>query len=496
MLAGGCDSGSKNEEDSMKHRTWFSVLFWLAAGAGLSAQTLTTLHGFTGTDGAVPYTGLILVGNTLYGTATMGGSSGNGTVFSVNTDGKNFTVLHDFMNSPEDGAAPWGGLVLGGNTLYGTTMDGGTSGNGTVFSINTDGSGFTILHSFSATTETNYIPGNEGYPLYINTDGTVPHGDLILESNKLIGNAFSGGSGGYGTIFTINTDGTGFTNLHNFMDGSDGANPMGGVILAGNSLFGATEGVSYEGGSNSVVFAMNTDGTSFTVLHHFTPTPDGTNLDGVGVESKLLLAGNTLYGTADGAGAWESGTVFAVNSDGTGFAVLHTFSTAVPEFETNGDGAFPGCTLIIAGNTLYGTAPAGGSSGCGTLFSVNTDGTGFTNLYTMTGGTDGAGPYGGLLLTNHTLYGTATEGGTTYNGTVFAFTLPPPTLKIFSAGNQNILSWPASADDYVLQTTTNLSTPNWLAVSNAMPVTNFAPDIAVAVSNNLSTAYFRLQSSQ
>src|SRR6266568_5655837 len=93
------------------------VLPVLIAGLGLmmqagrvTAQTFTTLHSFTAlncvelaltaycpnSDGAGPNARLILSGNTLYGTANGGGSSGNGTVFALNTDGTEFTTLHAF----------------------------------------------------------------------------------------------------------------------------------------------------------------------------------------------------------------------------------------------------------------------------------------------------------------------------------------------------------------------------------------------------------------
>ena len=60
------------------------------------AQTFTTLHSFTGSDGANPEAGLIISSNTLFGTAASGGSSGNGTVFKVSTDGTGFTNLYSF----------------------------------------------------------------------------------------------------------------------------------------------------------------------------------------------------------------------------------------------------------------------------------------------------------------------------------------------------------------------------------------------------------------
>jgi uncharacterized repeat protein (TIGR03803 family) len=78
-------------------------------------------------DGAHPYGGLILSGNTLYGTATQGGNSGYGTVFAVNANGTGFTNLHSFIYV-SDGAYPEAGLILSGNTLYGTAFFGGSSG--------------------------------------------------------------------------------------------------------------------------------------------------------------------------------------------------------------------------------------------------------------------------------------------------------------------------------------------------------------------------------
>ena len=141
----------------------FGGLGLIPAGR-VSAQTFTTLYSFTAaldrsyynnSDGAYPSAGLIVSGNTLYGTAADGGSSGAGTVFAVNTDGTGFTSLHSFAPNPNggtnsDGANPAAGLILSGNILYGTAEYGGSSRNGTVFAVNTDGTGFTTLHSFTA----------------------------------------------------------------------------------------------------------------------------------------------------------------------------------------------------------------------------------------------------------------------------------------------------------------------------------------------------------
>src|SRR5207237_2510237 len=122
----------------------------------------------------------------------------------------------------------------------------------------------------------------------------------------------------------------------------------------------------------------------------FTATSDpypAINSDGNGPDGTLILSGKTLYGTASGGGSFGNGTVFAVNTDGTGFTTLHSFtatSTNSSGVYTNNDGANPYAGLILSGNTLYGTAQNGGSAGIGTVFAVKTDGTGFTTLYSFT----------------------------------------------------------------------------------------------------------------
>jgi formylglycine-generating enzyme required for sulfatase activity len=53
-------------------------------------------------------------------------------------------------------------------------------------------------------------------------------------------------------------------------------------------------------------------------------------------------------------------------------------------------------------------------------------------------------------------------------------------------GGQSVLYWPVSTTNYVLQTTTNLATPNWVTASNAVTVN------AVTVTNSAPAGYFRL----
>ena len=80
--------------------------------------------------------------HSVRGTTAYGGSSNSGSVFAVNTDGTGFDESSRvFTGYPCEGANPQAGLVLSGGTLYGTTLNGGSEGYGTVFAVNTDGHG-------------------------------------------------------------------------------------------------------------------------------------------------------------------------------------------------------------------------------------------------------------------------------------------------------------------------------------------------------------------
>ncbi|MFO1512588.1 MAG: choice-of-anchor tandem repeat GloVer-containing protein [Verrucomicrobiota bacterium] len=386
-------------------------LLALVAGIGLiqpcqvAAQSFKTLHSFsayvynpstghyTNNDGTGPQAGWVLSGNTLYGVADSGGSANNGTVFKLDTDGTGFTTLHhftgvnfnpainDYTNS--DGAYPDGTLALSGSTLYGTAYNGGGSNNGTVFKINVNGTGFATLHSFSVTAGS----------LATNLDGANPETGLAIAGNTLYGTTENGGSSGYGTVFSVSTSGTAFTNLHHFTGGNDGDTPAS-LIVAGDTLYGTSVGFHTGKGT---VFKLSTNGTGFAVLHSFAATnytmppggpgaePNYTNSDGIG-PTGLRLSGNTLYGTTYWGGANGNGTVFRINTDGTGFTNLHNFSASQTNsvgVYTNQEGTHPieFDGLVVASNALYGTANYGGSSGSGTIFTLNTDGSGFAVLH-------------------------------------------------------------------------------------------------------------------
>jgi len=315
--------------------------------------TYSSPYGATNLDGATPLAGLVLGEDTLYGSASQGGMWGKGTLFSLKTDGTDFTVLRHFAGS--DGKAPYGELFLANNVLYATTAGGGDFGKGAVFRLNTDGSDFALLKSFAV------------------SDGMLPLSGLTLSDGVLYGTTYQGGDWGYGTVFSLRTDGSGFTTLKHFA-GVDGASPRYNLIVSGAAIYGTTEGGIYQ--TKSLVYRLNTNGADYSILKTF-PEPDpvsGTNDDGYYVRSGLAAVGGTLFGTTSWGGQFGSGVVFALRMDGSGYTVLRHFSlttNSLGGYFTNPDGAEPLPSLAISGGTLYGTTQQGGSTGGGTLFSLN-----------------------------------------------------------------------------------------------------------------------------
>jgi uncharacterized repeat protein (TIGR03803 family) len=202
------------------------------------------LRSFTNTpDGATPRAGLVLNGATLYGTTEYGGTYGNGTVFKLNTNGTGYTVIYNFSNSP-DAQFPYAALIFSSNMLYGTASYGGSNNSGAVFKLGTNGAGYSVLHSFTGPTS----PAT-------NSDGAYPKAGLLLNGALLYGTTISGGSGSSGTLFQINTNGSGFLVVKNFTNAPAGANPQSGLLLNSNTLWGT----AHSGGSNN-------NGTVFSLL--------------------------------------------------------------------------------------------------------------------------------------------------------------------------------------------------------------------------------------
>lgn len=315
----------------------------------------TVLHAFSGSDGATPYGALVMDGaGNLYGTTSSGGASGLGTVFKIDANGME-TVLHNFTGNP-DGSNPYAGLVMDNSgNLYGTTENGGVSNLGTIFQIDRNGAE-TVLHSFA------------GQP----SDGADPKAGLTLDSDgNLYGTTFSGGSAGFGTAYQLDTTNAESV-LYNFTGQGDGGDPIGGLTLdSSGTLYGTTtmggssSGKRVLGGGPSgdrpygcckgIVYELA--GGEQTILYTFTGGNDGGT-----PSSTLVLSNGALYGTTVAGGPGHNGTAFSVTIANGTESVLHGFKGGT-------DGGSPGAGLLLnSAGVLYGTTQGGGHFQKGTVF--------------------------------------------------------------------------------------------------------------------------------
>jgi uncharacterized repeat protein (TIGR03803 family) len=436
--------------------------------------TFTTLHVFSTNDNSVVAGGgygtnsdgvnpasLVISGNAIFGTAVYGGLYGYGTVFRMDLDGSHFTNLFNFNQGSEDphtsrwtnntGSEPNPGLVLISNTLYGTTFYGGPVLAGSVFKINTDGSGFAILHEFNQ------------------VDGYTPYYGLVLHSNLLYGTTISAGTNGYGNIFTIDPVGGGISFLYSF---TSMVQPYGGLAFDTN---GAIYGFGRLGSSaKGMVYRWS---GVFSNLYTFTGT------DGYWPVSTPIISGNTIFGVSSFGGTNGSGNVFRINTDGSGFTNLYSFS---PNGGANTDGAdtYDYGGLALSGNTFYGTAAFSGSGGQGTVWQLKTDGSGFNVLHSFSY-SDGGNPEN-VVFTNGILYGVTYQGfyGASIGvGGIFSISFQLPSLSITNIANRAVVMW--NDPSFSLITSTNVY-GTYTNISGAQsPYTNILSG---------SQRFFRLQS--
>lgn len=356
-------------------------------------QTFQSIYSFPadGTQGTTPKATLT-VGpeGSLYGTASAGGSGNAGTAFKISTAGT-FSPLGSFVPA-DTGKAPVARLVnIGDGFLYGVTSEGtGTAGDplGTVFKLDpagglskvfaVPGSGTTPMrpHALvSGEPNTLHVLGNSpggiwrvpldggtATPVFTLTnsdDGIFPE-SLIRGTDGFLYGVTSGTSfvdttpGRQGTIFKIAPSGADFAKIHD-CDLATGVAPYGAMVQGPDGSF---YGTMSAGGQNSdgVIFRLQSNGSGYTVLHDINDHPTKADL--------LLASDGRLYGTSKSGGANLAGSIFRINPDGSGFQVIHTFNTA------NGAGPEAGLVQAADGN-LYGVTTVGGDHGKGTIFRID-----------------------------------------------------------------------------------------------------------------------------
>ncbi|HEY3762673.1 MAG TPA: choice-of-anchor tandem repeat GloVer-containing protein [Verrucomicrobiae bacterium] len=440
----------------------------------------------------------------------------------------NFTTLISFNGT--NGANPACNLVEGPNgNFYGTAPNGGAYSNGAVFEISSDGSFFTDLYSFTGGTNGSgpvgaLIPSANGLVFYgttfgggasncgtiyqisslkgaftqlgslSGTNGANPIVALALGTNGTLygaakyGGAFTNvtsGGGGYGTVFQISTSGGSLTNPVLFAD-TNGANPSALIMGSDGNFYGTTAWGGNVGSFKlgfGTVFRLGQDGT-FTDLHNLNGGSDG----GFPYANLLQASDGNFYGCTFNGGAYSGGDIFQVTPQGQ-FRNLYSFTGGL-------DGAFPYSALVQGSDgNLYGTTYSYGANGDGAIFQISTNGN-LTPLVNFTGTTGialGVNPEGSLVQgTDGNFYGTTYYGGTYNQGTVFQLSLPlPPVFTSVSAvGGTVTLIWSAVATQtYQLQCTTNLAQPNWTDLGSAVVATNGTMTATNSVGSDLQRFY-------
>ena len=213
--------------------------------------------------------------------------------------------------------------------------------------------------------------------------GGNPYSQLMQGSDGLLYGTTSsgGGSGASGTIFKMNLNGSGFTLLKSFDSSAAGQSPHAGLIEGVNGVLYGTASSGGSGGGGTV-FKMNGDGTGFTVLKSFDSATTGSYLNGGIIQG----ADGVLYGTAVSGGSYGHGTIFKLNTDGSGFTVLRNL-----ESDTTGRWSY---SRLLQGSdgALYGGTQYGGRYNCGTIFRLSPDGSNFSVIRHFNPYPDG-GPY-------------------------------------------------------------------------------------------------------
>jgi uncharacterized repeat protein (TIGR03803 family) len=392
-------------------------------------QTFTVIHAFTGgRDGGNPSASLTIDGaGNLYGTTYGGGGvigngcapSGCGVVFKMShhSAGWVLTPLYPFYGQT-DGAGPVAPVIFGPDgLLYGSTTNGGRGD--CIFNFIGCGVVFTVQPSATAchTALCGWIE-DPIYQFQSQTDGAEPTNNLAFDpAGHLYGTTYYGGTAscfgyGCGTVFQLTSSGPPWTKapVYNFTGQADGAFPTSGIVIDRlGVLYGTTEG----GGANNfgTVFRVTPSASGWTeaVIYNFQNGHDGASPSG----GLVIDTEGNLYGTTVTGGTGGGGTVFELSPSGAGWTFSLLSSLSGPE-----DGGPEGALALDGAGNLYGTTLKGGAHQCGNVFKLTQSGGQWTyrDLYDFTCGDDGGYPEAGVTLdASGNIYGTADGDGPNQN---------------------------------------------------------------------------------
>ena len=374
------------------------TVFEITHGSG----AITTLASFDGVNGKTPEGSVIIdAGGDLFGTTNVGGANGDGTAFEVANGANVVTTLASFNGT--DGSNPDTGLILdSAGDLFGTTTAGGAAGDGTVFEVVHGSNAITRLASFSG------------------ANGSNPSGSLAIDSSgNLYGATSAGGIDSDGVVFELPKGGGTISALASF-NGTNGQAPAGGVVIDGA---GNLYGVGFSGGANNVgdVFELVKGASTITALASF----NSTNGEYPHTSLTIDSTGN-LFGAASSGGADGDGDAFQVVKNSGAITVLSSFDFT--------DGALPEAGPILSSGNLFGTTDEGGADGVGAVYEVAQGSNAITAIASFSQAA--SGPAGGLTLdSSGNLFGTTGGGDSEDSGAVFEIASGSNTIDTLASFN-------------------------------------------------------------
>jgi|GEM_PF-1279956 len=373
-----------------RHPAWVALLVcwgvWVTGVLCAAAPAFRLVRSFGDADrnGTLPMSKLTIgADGRLYGVTFRGGRNNEGTLYVINKDGTGYRAVHHFGGS-DDGMHPSGALLSATDGwLYGTTTSSSAGDKGVVYRFD------------PATGVVEMVKRLEGPEVVLGRTGVIEGSDGALYG------VADGSTTNATAVFRLNKDGTGYRILRSLPRADFDFAWSRAPLLEGSD--GMLYGTGINGGTNNrgFLFKLSKDGREFKVMYSFGGTASAPQSPAGGV---IEGADGQLYGqlkSGSGPQGENEGAIYRISRTGTGFGILHLFSIytlsrPVGELVEGADGRFYGATE-------QGRSESGG------VFVINKDGSGFTSLltpalYQFPGFTP-------TLVDNTTIYGVASSVG-------------------------------------------------------------------------------------
>ncbi len=415
-----------------------------------STGTGSILHAFYGFSGDAGINSITRSGDYFYGTVATGGANSSGSIFRVRTDGTDFKLLLSFPSAETPGSR----LLVSGTNIIGITRTFDPF-NQVVYRISTDGSGFKLLHGIAALSGVTYAFGGPGLrPSFISApvsfNGAI-YGNLP-DINVLFLGIYDG-------VYRMNPDGSDYRRVAPIA-------PIGELTVTRDAIYGVTLGTNYP----EQVFFKISKADEYSVICRTTnlfSRPQG----------RFAVIGDSLFGVAT---FWGNGArVFKLATNGGDLSLLDPLTGSLAGDSTS-------TSLVATDNAIYGVTQAQAGVNGGAIFQLSTNGLNPAVVweFPQTRGDAQIDPE--LIIENGVLYGSTYSGGDAGQGTIFRLDLAPKLNAMVSASRVTV-SWPAFAQNYLLQRTERLTAPEWQTVNLPQGATS------VTLTNSDGTFFFRLR---